>query len=85
MLDRARRCRALLLHGVLAAGRDVLRMKHRGEGKCHVELHHMHIRARGETQGKPTPKGLHRDGADYVLIMLVVKRRIYGGVTKTID
>lgn len=74
-----------ILHGVLAAGRDVFRMRLRGEGEWRVEVHQMRITARDGTRGKPTPEGLHRDGVDYVLIMLIAKRRVYGGVTTIAD
>ena len=74
-----------ILHGVLAAGRDVFRMRLRGEGEWRVEVHQMRITARGDTLGKPTPEGLHRDGVDFVLIMLIAKRGAYGGVTTISD
>lgn len=74
-----------ILHGILAAGRDVFRIRLRGGGKWRVEVHQMRITARGETHGKPTPEGLHRDGVDFVLIMLIAKRRVYGGVTTVAD
>ena len=74
-----------ILHGVLAAGRDVIRMRPRGEGEWRVEVHQMRITARGDAVGKPTPEGLHRDGVDYVLIMLIAKRGVYGGVSTIAD
>lgn len=47
----------------------------------HVELHQFRIEARiGET-GHPTPEGMHRDGVDYVLVLLVRRRNIKSGTT----
>src|SRR4029077_8605847 len=37
--------------------------------------------ARSGEQGRPTPEGLHRDGVDYVLVLLIDRRNIASGVT----
>jgi hypothetical protein len=47
----------------------------------HVEVHQFRIEARPDEQGRPTPEGLHRDGVDYVLVLLVNRRNIASGVT----
>jgi len=47
----------------------------------HVEVHQFRIEARAGEQGRPTPEGLHRDGVDYVLVLLVARRNIASGVT----
>jgi hypothetical protein len=46
-----------------------------------VEVHQFRIEARSGEQGQPTPEGLHRDGVDYVLVLLVNRRNIVSGVT----
>lgn len=46
-----------------------------------IEAHQFRIEARGEESGHPTPEGLHRDGVDYVLVLLVRRRNIASGVT----
>ena len=46
-----------------------------------IEMHQFRIEARGEAQGKPTPEGMHRDGVDYVLVTLVGRHNVQGGVT----
>lgn len=74
-----------ILHGVLAAGRDVFRMRLRGEGEWRVEVHQMRITPRGDSPGKPTPEGLHRDGVDFVLIMLIARGGVHGGITTIAD
>jgi hypothetical protein len=50
-------------------------------GAWHVEVHQFRIEARPNEQGRPTPEGLHRDGVDYVLVLLVSRRNIASGVT----
>jgi hypothetical protein len=46
-----------------------------------IEVHQFRIEARPGEQGRPTPEGLHRDGVDYVLVLLVNRRNIASGVT----
>jgi len=46
-----------------------------------VEVHQFRIEARHGEQGRPTPEGLHRDGVDYVLVLLVDRVNIASGVT----
>ena len=50
----------------------------------HVEVHQFRIEARSQEQGRPTPEGLHRDGVDYVLVLLIDRRNIARGVTTII-
>jgi hypothetical protein len=50
-------------------------------GEWHVEVHQFRIEARAGEEGRPTPEGLHRDGVDYVLVLLVSRRNIASGVT----
>jgi hypothetical protein len=47
----------------------------------HVELHQFRIEARAAETGRPTPEGLHRDGVDWVLVLLIDRRNIASGVT----
>jgi hypothetical protein len=46
-----------------------------------IEMHQFRIEARAGEQGRPTPEGLHRDGVDYVLVLLINRRNIARGVT----
>ncbi len=46
-----------------------------------VECHQFRIEARAGAAGQPTPEGLHRDGVDYVLVLLVARRNIASGTT----
>jgi hypothetical protein len=51
----------------------------------HVECHQFRIEARSGEHGQPTPEGLHRDGVDWVLVMLVTRENIAEGVTSIHD
>lgn len=51
----------------------------------HVECHQFRIEARAAESGQPTPEGLHRDGVDWVLVMLVNRTNIAEGVTSIHD
>jgi len=46
-----------------------------------VEAHQFRIEARADEAGRPTPEGVHRDGVDYVLVLLISRRNIASGVT----
>ncbi len=47
----------------------------------HVEVHQFRIEARPDELGQPTPEGMHRDGVDFVLVLLVRRRNVRSGVT----
>jgi hypothetical protein len=51
----------------------------------HVEVHQFRIEARRGESAKPTPEGMHRDGVDYVLVLLVNRRNIRSGTTTVHD
>ena len=51
----------------------------------HVELHQFRIEPSGGEDGQPTPEGLHRDGVDWVLVLLVARENIESGVTSIHD
>jgi hypothetical protein len=46
-----------------------------------IEVHQFRIEARPDAEGLPTPEGMHRDGVDYVLVLLVNRRNIASGTT----
>ncbi len=50
-----------------------------------VELHQFRIEARAGEAGKPTPEGMHRDGVDWVLVLMVRRRNIASGTTTIHD
>ncbi len=51
----------------------------------HVEVHQFRIEARWGEAGRPTPEGMHRDGVDYVLVLLINRRNIASGMTTVHD
>ncbi|MDE2333206.1 MAG: 2OG-Fe dioxygenase family protein [Rhodospirillales bacterium] len=50
-----------------------------------VELHQFRIEAGPDQSGKPTPEGMHRDGVDWVLVLMVRRRNIVSGTTTIHD
>jgi hypothetical protein len=51
----------------------------------HVEVHQFRIEAGPGQIGKPTPEGMHRDGVDWVLVLLVDRVNIASGETTIAD
>jgi hypothetical protein len=51
----------------------------------HVEIHQFRIEARFGQDGQPTPEGMHRDGVDWVLVLLVDRVNIASGETSIGD
>ncbi|HWB51402.1 MAG TPA: 2OG-Fe dioxygenase family protein [Stellaceae bacterium] len=51
----------------------------------HVEIHQFRIEAKGAEAGQPTPEGMHRDGVDWVLVLLVGRVNIQSGETTIAD
>ena len=47
----------------------------------HVETHQFRIEASVGTAGEPTPEGSHRDGVDFVLVLLIDRHNIASGTT----
>ena len=48
-------------------------------------LHQFRIEARSGEAGQPTPEGMHRDGVDWVLVLLVGRENIKSGETTIYD
>ena len=51
----------------------------------HVELHQFRIEARPGEAGRPTPEGMHRDGVDWVVVLMVRRENIASGETTIYD
>jgi hypothetical protein len=51
----------------------------------HIECHQFRIEARSDAAGQPTPEGVHRDGVDYVLVLMVNRVNIESGTTTVHD
>ena len=68
------------LHAILSFARSLFERLARPQ-RWHVEVHQFRIEARSEERGQPTPEGIHRDGVDYVLVLLVDRQNIASGTT----
>ena len=53
-------------------------------GRWHIEAHQFRIDTAGGV-GRPTPEGAHRDGMDFVAVLLVARRGVKGGETRVFD
>ncbi len=51
----------------------------------HIEMHQFRIEARSNTTGQPTPEGLHRDGVDWALVLMIRRANVEGGITTITD
>jgi hypothetical protein len=51
----------------------------------HVEMHQFRIEAGAQQQGMPTPEGVHRDGVQYVMVLMVKRHNIAEGTTTIHD
>lgn len=49
-----------------------------------IEAHQFRIDTAGGV-GRPTPEGAHRDGMDFVVVLLVARRGVKGGETRVFD
>jgi len=52
-----------------------------GNHQWHIELHQFRIEARDGKLGKPTPEGAHRDGVDFVIVVMIKRVNIDSGST----
>ena len=50
-----------------------------------IECHQFRIEARADAPGRPTPEGVHRDGVDYALVLLINRTNIKSGTTTVHD
>lgn len=51
----------------------------------HVEVHQFRIEAGDQHQAMPTPEGVHRDGVNYVMVLMVKRHNIAEGTTTIHD
>jgi hypothetical protein len=69
------------MHAILAFCRATFDRLAADVRAWHIETHQFRIEARHGEAGQPTPEGLHRDGVDYVLVLLIRRRNIAQGTT----
>lgn len=51
----------------------------------HVEIHQFRIEAQPGEQGLPTPEGMHRDGVDWVMVLMVRRENVASAETSIHD
>lgn len=51
----------------------------------HTEVHQFRIEALENNPGQPTPEGLHRDGVDWVMVIMVRRENVMSGETSIHD
>ena len=68
----------------LSAGLVIFQALHPGRA-AHIEVHQFRIEARAGALGQPTPEGKHRDGVDFVLVMMVRRSNVARGTTEIFD
>ena len=52
--------------------------------RWYIEAHQFRIDT-AEGVGRPTPEGAHRDGVDFVVVLMVARRGVKGGETRVFD
>lgn len=70
---------------VLEYGRALFGRLASDTARWHIEAHQFRIEARPGEHGKPTPEGMHRDGVDFVMVLLINRRNIRSGTTTVHD
>jgi hypothetical protein len=50
-----------------------------------IRVHPYRIKANAQQAGLPTPEGLHRDGVDYIISLLISRCNVEGGMTTITD
>ena len=51
----------------------------------YIEAHQFRINAKVGIEGLPTPEGVHRDGVRFVMMVMVSRENIQGGITTIYD
>ncbi len=69
------------MHTILAFCRSLFSSLSPSVRNWEVQAHQFRIEARPGAPGRPSPEGLHRDGVDYVLVLLINRSNIASGVT----
>ena len=71
---------SLTLSALLEFGNQLFSQM-RSQTNWHIELHQFRIEARDGKLGKPTPEGVHRDGVDFVIVVMIKRVNIDSGAT----
>jgi hypothetical protein len=74
-----------VLHGILKVLRQTFNAANGENIPWNIRLHPYRIIATSGALGQPTPEGLHRDGVDYIVTVMVQRHNINGGVSTATD
>jgi hypothetical protein len=74
-----------VLRSIIGWCADTLAERTGGPADWKIQTFQNRILARGEEAGQPTPEGMHRDGVDHVLTLLISRNAIEGGVSAVYD
>ncbi len=69
---------------VVQVGRLFAQVRPPTDGRWYIEAHPFRITTAGGV-GRPTPEGAHRDGVDFVAVVMVGRHHIVGGETRVFD
>ena len=69
------------LRRILEAGRDFFGSLAPGTTTWRIEVHQFRIEPGADAPGEPTPEGVHRDGVDFVLVLMIDRLNIASGTT----
>jgi hypothetical protein len=72
------------MRAVISYGLSIFSAMHPAKD-AHIEVHQFRIEARLDAAGMPTPEGMHRDGVDFVLVMMVRRENVDSGTTECFD
>lgn len=70
-----------ILHALLAFGTRIFDTVTQRSVRWRVEMHQFRIEARDDEPGLPTPEGVHRDGVDFVLVVMIQRHNVRQGTT----
>lgn len=74
-----------LFQTILQESTDIVTSLSPDAAQWRIEGHQFRILATAAENGKPTPEGIHKDGRDYVLVLMVERDRIRGGDSRIYD
>lgn len=75
-----------LILALLSGGRRIARrLTDYRARRWHAEVHQIRIQPNGSSPAFPTPEGLHRDGVVLVLMMLISRSNVRGGITLVVN
>jgi hypothetical protein len=75
----------LLRDLVVACGRLIAELEPGQENLHRIEVHQFRIEPHVDEEAFPTPEGMHRDGVDWVCVILIKRLNVSGGTTSVAD